>query len=44
VYQFTPDAVDKERAYHQVVKQGADDIAVKRIGNLGEIAFEQQRG
>jgi hypothetical protein len=41
VYQFTPDAVDKERAHHQAVKQGADDVAVKRTGNLGEIAFEQ---
>nr|WP_302080553.1 hypothetical protein [Salinibaculum sp. KK48] len=41
MYQFTPDAVDKKRAHHQAVKQGADDVAVKRIGNLGEIAFEQ---
>jgi hypothetical protein len=41
VYQFTPSDVEKRRAHHQAVKQGADDVAVKRIGNLGEIAFEQ---
>lgn len=41
MYQFTPDEVDQRRAHHQAVKQGADDVDVKRIGNLGEIAFEQ---
>jgi len=41
VYQFTPDEIDQRRAHHQAVKQDADDIDVKRIGNLGEIAFEQ---
>lgn len=41
VYQFTPSEVDQSRAHHQAVKQDADDIDAKRIGNLGEIAFEQ---
>ncbi|MBX0296799.1 hypothetical protein [Haloarcula nitratireducens] len=41
MYQFTPDEIDRERANYQAVKQGADDIDAKRIGNLGEIAFEQ---
>ncbi|MGB9952909.1 hypothetical protein ACOZ4F_10960 [Haloarcula marismortui] len=41
MYQFTPDEIDRDRAHHQAVKQGADDVDVKRIGNLGEIAFEQ---
>ncbi|WP_018258878.1 hypothetical protein [Halomicrobium katesii] len=41
MYQFTPDEIDQRRAHHQAVKQDADDIDVKRIGNLGEIAFEQ---
>jgi len=41
VYQFTPDEIDRRRAHHQAVKQDADDVDVKRIGNLGEIAFEQ---
>ena len=41
MYQFCPDEVDQNRAHHQAVKQGADDVDVKRIGNLGEIAFEQ---
>lgn len=41
MYQFTPDKIDRKRANHQAVKQGADDIDAKRIGNLGEIAFEQ---
>jgi len=41
VYQFTPDRIDRERANHQARKQDADDINAKRIGNLGEIAFEQ---
>lgn len=41
MYQFTPDEIDKQRAHHQAVMQDADDVAVKRIGNLGEITFEQ---
>lgn len=41
MYQFTPTEIDRRRAHHQAVKQDADDVAVKRIGNLGEIAFEQ---
>ncbi len=41
VYEFKPDEVDKKRANHQAVKQGATDVSVKRIGNLGELAFEQ---
>lgn len=41
MYQYTPDEIDKKRAHHQAVKQGATDVAVKRIGNLGELAFEQ---
>ena len=41
MYLYTPDEVDRERAHHQAVIQGADDRDVKRIGNLGELAFEQ---
>lgn len=41
MYQFTPDAIDRRRAHHQAIKQDADDVDRKRIGNLGEIAFEQ---
>jgi hypothetical protein len=41
MYQYTPDEIDRRRAHHQAVKQGADDVDVKRIGNLGEFAFEQ---
>jgi hypothetical protein len=41
MYRYTPDEFDKERAHHQAVIQGADNLAVKRIGNLGELAFEQ---
>jgi len=41
MYQFTPDRIDSKRAHHQAVIQGVDDRATKRIGNLGEIAFEQ---
>jgi hypothetical protein len=41
VYEFSPDEVDRQRAHHQARKQGADDVDVKRIGNLGEIALEQ---
>lgn len=41
MYQYTPDEIDRERANHQAVIQDADDIDIKRIGNLGEFAFEQ---
>lgn len=41
MYRYTPDEVDRKRAHHQAVKQGADDVSSKRIGNLGELAFEQ---
>lgn len=41
MYRYTPDEIDKHRAHHQAVKQGADDVPSKRIGNLGELAFEQ---
>ncbi|MDZ7731180.1 MAG: hypothetical protein U5K37_10010 [Natrialbaceae archaeon] len=41
MYLYTPDEIDRERANHQAVIQDADDIDVKRIGNLGELAFEQ---
>ena len=40
MYRYTPSEVDRERANHQAVIQGADDLDVKRIGNLGELAFE----
>ena len=41
MYLYTPGEIDRERAHHQAVIQGADDVDVKRIGNLGELAFEQ---
>ena len=41
MYRYTPDEFDHERAHHQAVIQGVDDLDVKRIGNLGELAFEQ---
>ncbi|WP_459193646.1 hypothetical protein [Halosimplex sp. J119] len=41
MYQYTPDEIDQQRAHHQAVKQDVDDEKVKRIGNLGELAFEQ---
>jgi hypothetical protein len=40
VYRFTPDETDRKRAHHQAVKQGCADVRGKRIGNLGELAFE----
>jgi hypothetical protein len=44
MYRYRPDEVDRERAHHQALKQvtetGTGDIDVKRIGNLGELAFE----
>lgn len=41
MYRYIPDEIDKQRAHHQAVQQGADDVPSKRIGNLGELAFEQ---
>jgi hypothetical protein len=41
VYLYTPDQVDRKRAHHQAVIQGSEDVDIKRIGNLGELAFEQ---
>lgn len=41
MYRFVPDEIDRKRAHHQAVKQEAEDLDVKRIGNLGELAFEQ---
>jgi hypothetical protein len=41
VYLYTPDEIDRERAHHQAVIQGADHPGAKRAGNLGELAFEQ---
>lgn len=42
MYKFTPDEFDDRRAHHQGVIQGCkgDELDAKRIGNLGEIAFE----
>jgi len=36
VYRYTPSEIDRERSHHQTVIQDADDVDVKRIGNLGE--------
>lgn len=41
MYLYTPDEIDRQRAHHQAVIQGNDSLDVKRIGNLGELAFEQ---
>ena len=41
MYQYTLDEIDQRRAHHQAVKQDADDVEGKRIGNFGELAFEQ---
>jgi hypothetical protein len=41
VYRFVPDEIDRKRSHHQAVKQEAEDLDIKRIGNLGELAFEQ---
>ncbi|KPN31504.1 hypothetical protein SY89_02251 [Halolamina pelagica] len=41
MYQFTPDEIDRVRADYQAKQQGAEDVGSKRVGNLGEIAFEQ---
>lgn len=44
MYRYRPDEIDRERAHHQALKQttetGSGDIDIKRIGNLGELAFE----
>jgi len=40
VYRYTASDIDRERAHHQAVIQDADDVDVKRIGNLGELAFK----
>ena len=44
MYRYRPDEIDRERAHHQALKQvtetGTGDVDVKRIGNLGELAFE----
>ncbi|SFL67627.1 hypothetical protein SAMN04487950_4577 [Halogranum rubrum] len=44
MYCYRPDEIDRERAHHQALKQVTEtnqrDIGVKRIGNLGELAFE----
>jgi hypothetical protein len=40
VYQYTPSKIDHKRADLQAKQQQADDIGKKRIGNLGEFAFE----
>lgn len=41
MYRYTPNEIDRERAHHQAVIQDADNLDSKRIGNLGELAFEQ---
>ncbi len=45
MYRYTPDEIDKERANHQALKQVTEtnrgNVDVKRIGNLGEMAFER---
>lgn len=41
MYRYTPDENDYKRAEYQAVQQNAEDQDAKRIGNLGELAFEQ---
>lgn len=41
MYQYTPSEIDRRRAHHQAVVQDSEDLDIKRIGNLGELAFEQ---
>ncbi|MFB6150359.1 MAG: hypothetical protein ABEJ40_00995 [Haloarculaceae archaeon] len=41
MYQFTPDEIDRTRADYQAERQGDGDVDAKRVGNLGELAFEQ---
>ncbi|AWB26916.1 hypothetical protein HARCEL1_03915 [Halococcoides cellulosivorans] len=40
MYEFSPDEIDRTRADYQA-KQHESDKRVKRVGNLGELAFEQ---
>jgi hypothetical protein len=40
VYQYTPAEIDQVRASYQAKQQGGTNRDVKRIGNLGEMAFE----
>lgn len=42
MYLYSPYETDRERAHHQAVIQGADDVDVNRIGNLGALAFGPQ--
>lgn len=41
MYQYTPDDIDHTRADYQAQQHGSGDNRVKRVGNLGELAFEQ---
>ncbi|WP_396613325.1 hypothetical protein ACH9L7_05445 [Haloferax sp. S1W] len=41
MYRYTPSEIDYERANHQAKVQDRKNLDVKRIGNLGELAFEQ---
>ena len=41
MYRYIPSEIDRKRANHQAIKQDAEDIDIKRVGNLGELAFEQ---
>ena len=41
VYQFAPDEIDYARADYQAKQQDGTERNVKRIGNLGELGFEQ---
>lgn len=40
MYEYTPDEIDRKRADYQA-KQHDGSKSVKRVGNLGELAFEQ---
>lgn len=41
MYEYTPDEIDFTRASYQAKQQSGSDNDVKRIGNLGELGFEQ---
>lgn len=41
VYRYSPTEIDRKRAHHQPVIQGVDGVDIKRIGNLGELAFHE---
>lgn len=43
MYRFEPDEIDRQRAEHQALLQGCEgkQLDTKRVGNLGEIAFER---